>query len=105
MIRIFDHEVIELTLRERIDKRLMRCGQPDHEKISQGAKALAWHLDYFEWLLDQRPWFAGEAYSFADIAAAASLSALDYIAAIPWNDFPALREWYARIKSRPSMRF
>ena len=82
----------------------MRAGQPDFEKLSHGAKALAWHLDYFEWLLENRRWFAGETFSMADLAGAGVLSALDYIAAIPWNDFPSIREWYARMKSRPSMR-
>jgi len=100
----FEAEVTDMTLRERVDKRLQRRGQPDYERLSQGAKALAWHLDYMAWLLDKRPWLAGETYSFADIAAAAQLSALDYISATPWSDFPAIKEWYARIKSRPSMR-
>lgn len=100
----FESEVTDLTVRERIDKRLQRRGQPDYEYLSRGAKALAWHLDYMSWLLDKRPWLAGETYSIADIAAAAQISALDYIGAAPWSDFPTIKEWYARIKSRPSMR-
>ena len=43
----FEREVNDLTLRERVDKRLMRRGQPDYERFKQGADALAWHLDYF----------------------------------------------------------
>ena len=100
----FDYEVNDFTLRERIDKRLMRCGAADYEKLKQGAEALAWHLDYLSWLLDQRSWLAGERFSAADIAGAAHLSALDYIDAVPWHKFPSVKEWYARIKSRPSLR-
>jgi glutathione S-transferase len=100
----FEAEVSVFTLRERIDKRLMRRGQPDYELLKAGADALAWHLDYTSWLLDQRYWLAGDRMSVADIAAAAQLSALDYIDFVPWDKFPAVKDWYARLKSRPSMR-
>ncbi len=100
----FEAEVTALTLRERVDKRLMRRGQADYELLKAGADALAWHLDYTAWLLDQRYWLAGDRMSAADIAAAAQLSALDYIDFVPWEKFPAVKDWYARLKSRPSMR-
>lgn len=100
----FEREVVAFTVRERIDKRLMRRGQPDYDRLRQGLEALSWHMDYFNWLLDQRPWFAGEKYSAADIAAAGYMSAVDYVDAAPWEKFPAVKEWYARVKSRPSFR-
>lgn len=100
----FDGEVIDPIVRERIDKRLMRRGPPDYDVVRRGAAALAWHMDYLSWLLDQRPWFAGEKFTVADIAAAAYISAVDYVDAAPWETFPTVREWYARIKSRPSFR-
>lgn len=100
----FDREVVDYTVRERIEKRLKRSGAPDFERIDRGHTALAWHLDYFDWLLEQRPWFAGETFTAADIAAAGALSAIDYTGAMPWDKAPNVREWYARIKSRPSMR-
>ncbi|HBS36693.1 MAG TPA: glutathione S-transferase, partial [Parvularcula sp.] len=37
-------------------------------------------------------------------AAAAALSVNDYFSLVPWADFPDVRDWYARLKSRPSMR-
>ena len=100
----FEREVIEPLLRERIDKRLMRSGQPDYELVRIGAEAISWHFDYFSWLLDQRSWFAGEQFSLADIAAAAHLSAIDYVDAAPWDKFPTVKDWYAKVKSRPCMR-
>ncbi len=99
-----EHEVIDLVVRERIDKRLMRRGQPDYERLKQGSEALAWHMDYFNWLLEQRTWLAGEKYTAADIAGAAYISAIDYVDAAPWEKFPMVKDWYARVKSRPSMR-
>jgi len=100
----FEREVIGLIVRERIDKRLMRCGQADYDLLKQGKAALSWHLDYLAWLLDQRTWLAGEKFSAADIAGGAYLSSLDYVDAVPWDQFSTVKDWYARIKSRPSMR-
>jgi glutathione S-transferase len=40
----------------------------------------------------------------ADITAAAHLSVLDYMGDVPWDTARAAREWYAKIKSRPSFR-
>ena len=42
--------------------------------------------------------------SLADLAAAAHLSAIDYLGDVPWEDFPRAKEWYVRLKSRPSFR-
>ncbi|MEM8770550.1 MAG: glutathione S-transferase family protein [Pseudomonadota bacterium] len=100
----FERDVIDLIVRERIDKRLMKRGQPDYDKLRAGLEALDWHMDYFTWLIDQRNWFAGPSLSVADFAAAAYLSSLDYVGAAPWERFPIVKEWYARIKSRPSFR-
>jgi len=42
--------------------------------------------------------------ALADFAAAAHLSVLDYSGDVDWQISPPVREWYARIKSRPSFR-
>jgi glutathione S-transferase len=62
------------------------------------------HLDYIGWLTDRRAWLAGEHFSLADIAAAAELSAVDYVGDVPWDAHERARDWYARVKSRPSFR-
>lgn len=100
----FEATVIATIVRERIDKRLMRRGQPDYDLLRSGIEALDWHMDYFSWLLDQRTSFAGENFTAADIAAAAYLSCLDYVDGVPWDKHPSVREWYARMKSRPAFR-
>lgn len=45
-----------------------------------------------------------DATTIADLSLAAHLSCLDYFGDVPWQTLPATREWYARIKSRPSFR-
>jgi glutathione S-transferase len=47
---------------------------------------------------------SGRAPSLGDFAVAAQLSVLDYLGEVPWSDFPAVAEWYVRMKSRPSFR-
>ena len=49
-------------------------------------------------------WLAGDRPTFADLAAAAHISVIDYFGDIPWGDFPVAKSWYQRIKSRPSFR-
>ena len=53
---------------------------------------------------DHRRWLAGDAMTLADFAAAAHLSALDYISDVDWNRSEVVKDWYAKIKSRPAFR-
>ena len=72
--------------------------------MKDGAKKIKYHLDYIAWLLEQRSWLAGDLMSLADFAAAAHLSALDYISDVDWHRSKTLKDWYAKIKSRPAFR-
>lgn len=65
---------------------------------------LAYHLTYVAWLADQRNWLAGDDLSFADLAAGAHISCLDYLGEIDWLRFPAAKAWYQRLKSRKSFQ-
>lgn len=65
---------------------------------------LRYHLSYVGFLADQRRWLAGDAPSFADLAAAAHLSVIDYLGEIPWESHGTAKDWYQRVKSRPSFR-
>ena len=100
----FQHEVTSKLLYERVNKKVMGRGYPDSKNVQAGARAIKYHLDYMEWLLDQRRWLAGDAMSLADFAAAAHLSALDYISDVDWNRTATVKDWYAKIKSRPAFR-
>lgn len=100
----FHHEVTAKLLNERINKKVMGLGTPDSRAIKDGASRIKYHLDYMGWLLDQRRWLAGDAMTLADFAAAAHLSCLDYISDVDWNRSAVVKDWYAKIKSRPSFR-
>lgn len=100
----FDREVTQNLLYEKIFKRYTANAGPDSSAIRAGKANIRTHLGYISWLTDRRNWLAGEVLSLADLAAAAQLSAIDYIGDVPWDEFPTAKDWYVRIKSRPSFR-
>ena len=100
----FGREVTEKLVGERVMKRLSGSGQPDSTAIRAAISAVQHHLDYIGQLAEQRTWLAGDRLSYADIAAAAHLSTIDYLDAVPWDRFEPAKDWYQRIKSRPSFR-
>jgi glutathione S-transferase len=102
--RKFGQEVSGLLLEEKVIKRLLGSGNPNSSAIRAANQNIHYHLDYIGWLTDRRNWLAGENVSRADLTAAAHLSCIDYLGDVPWDDHPSARDWYARIKSRPSMR-
>lgn len=100
----FYHEVTLKLLGERVFRKLMGTGYPDSANVKAGAKAVKFHLDYMAWLLEKRRWLAGDEMTLADFAAASHLSCLDYISDVDWHRSEAVKDWYAKIKSRPAFR-
>lgn len=97
-------EVIENILEERVFKKIKGKGEPSSEALKAGRFNLDNHLKYFEWVLSQRTYLAGEYFSAADIIYAATLSSLDYLGEISWEKFEYSKKWYALLKSRPSFQ-
>ncbi|MGB8623406.1 MAG: glutathione S-transferase family protein [Paracoccaceae bacterium] len=100
----FHDEVTSKLLYERVNKKVMAQGYPDSRNVKSGAQKIKYHLDYMGWLLDQRRWLAGDVMTLADFTAAAHLSCLDYISDVDWNRSEGVKDWYAKIKSRPAFR-
>lgn len=100
----FAREVTDKILGERVLKKLTGAGQPDSRAVKDGVMRIRDHLDYMAELLDDRRWLAGDGMTLADFAAAAHLSALDYTSDVDWNRHAAVKDWYAKIKSRPAFR-
>ena len=104
----FFAEVSGPLVMERCYKRHMRIeqggGPPDTDAIRAARANIRYHLAYIGWLVRTRDWLAGERLSYADLAAAAHLSSVDYLGDVPWNEDEAAKTWYARVKSRPSFR-
>ena len=102
--RKFNDEVTDNLVGEKVMKRFLGLAEPDSRAIRAGHANLPHHLDYIAYLVERRKWLAGEQMTLADLAAAAHLSAIDYLGDVPWDSHPEAKDWYARIKSRPSFR-
>ncbi|AHK43120.1 glutathione S-transferase family protein [Ensifer adhaerens OV14] len=101
-------DVTRPLVRERIFKLQMTPdqggGAPDSKVLRTSRANIRQHMKYLSWLAGSRPWLAGDRISYADLAAAATVSVLDYLGEIDWSDAPTAKEWYQRLKSRPSFR-
>ncbi len=104
----FASEVTSYLVQEKVFKRHLPAsdggGPPDSAAIRAARSNIRYHLDYIGWLLRERNWLAGARMSFADAAAAAHLSVADYLGDVPWHENETAKNWYARMKSRPSFR-
>ena len=104
----FFAEVSGPLVMERVYKRHMRIeqggGSPDTDAIRAARANIRYHIAYIGWLVRKRNWLTGDLLSYADLAAAAHLSAADYFGDVPWEADESAKMWYARVKSRPSFR-
>ena len=100
----FNAEVTTRLIGERVFRKIKGLGYPDSGNLKAGSRAIKFHLDYMQHLLEKRRWLAGNEMSLADFAAAAHLSCLDYISDVDWHRSEVVKEWYAKIKSRPAFR-
>jgi glutathione S-transferase len=104
----FYEEASNPLVTERIYKRFMRedngGGAPAAEVMRAAKANVRYHLAYIGWLAKTRNYLAGDQLTYADLAAAAHLSAIDYLGDVPWIEDDAAKAWYARVKSRPSFR-
>lgn len=66
------------------------------QKLEAAQQRVTVILQFLEKLLDQRPYFAGEAFTLADIVAGTLVPSL------PLDSYPRLRAWSARLAQRQS---
>ena len=100
----FQKEVTVKLVDEKILKRFLNMGEPSSQAIREGIANIHYHLDYIGWIMEERRWLAGNSLTYADITAAAHLSCVDYLGDVPWDEHQPAKDWYARLKSRPSFR-
>lgn len=104
----FYGEVSNWLVTEKIFKRFMRPDQggggPEMDLVRAARANIRYHLRYIGHLVGQRNWLAGDTLSYADLAAAAHLSSVDFLGDVPWSEDEMAKHWYARVKSRPGFR-
>ena len=100
----FYADVTHPLLHEKMKKRLVLRQSPDSGALRKAMRLAHEHLDYIDWLTDNRRWLAGAQLSLADFAAAAQISVADYLGGIDWAGHEGAHGWYRVMKSRPSFR-
>ena len=104
----FFAEVSNWLVTEKVYKRFMSAeqggGAPSMEMVRAARANIRYHLHYIGYLVARRNFIAGDGLTFADLAAAAHLSCVDFLGDVPWSEDETARSWYARVKSRPSFR-
>ena len=97
-------EVNGTLLTERVNQWVRRSKTTNSAALRTGMHALKGHMTFLDALSGQRAYLAGRSLTIADLSVAAHLSAYDYFGDVPWDLTPDLKDWYSRIKSRPSFR-
>lgn len=98
----FYMDVFKPLVGEKVLKGLKVGCAPDSNLIRVGRENLKRYAGYVDWLSARRSYLGGRNLSMADLTVAAHLSVLDYLGEVPWENYPDMKMWYAKIKSRPS---
>jgi glutathione S-transferase len=104
----FFTEVSSLLVTEKVYKRYMTVeqggGAPDMDVVRVARANIRYHMRYIGYLIRSRNWLGGDSLSYADLAAAAHLSSIDFLGDVPWSEDETAKAWYVRVKSRPAFR-
>jgi glutathione S-transferase len=100
----FSAEVTAPIVFEKDIKRFFSKDSPSSVALKQTKAALDSYIKQLNLFIERRNWLAGDNFSIADISAAAHISVVDYLGGISWSAYQTLKEWYMRVKSRPSFK-
>ena len=104
----FHEEVTGYLVTEKIYKRFMTAeqggGPPDMQGSARPGPMCATTCAISATSSPRANGWRGDQLTYADLAAAAHLSVADYLGDVPWDENETARNWYARVKSRPSFR-
>ena len=101
---IFKKEVLDPIIYEKVFSRIVENIIPNSENIRAALQNLDFHAQYFNYLLDNKNYFIKDKLTYLDLLAAANLSVLDYLGLLNLKTNKNVKEWYLKIKSRPSFK-
>ena len=101
-----EDEATSYLCQEKVHKleRGSEGGAPDSQVIRAARSNMKTHMRYISYLASIRNYLGGLRLSYADLAAAAAISVMDYTGDIAWEEEEVAKAWYSRVKSRPSFR-
>ena len=101
---IFKKEVFDPIIYEKVFSRIFDNITPNSENIRAALNNLDFHIQYFNYLLNSKNYFIKDDLTYLDFLAAANFSVLDYLGLLNLKDYENIKEWYFKIKSRPSFK-
>ena len=101
---IFKKEVLDPIIYEKVFSRIVENIVPNSENIRAALQNLDFHSKYFNYLLYNKNYFIKDKLTYLDLLAAANLSVLDYLGLLNLKTNKNVKEWYLKIKSRPSFK-
>ena len=101
---IFKKEVFDPIIYEKVFSGKLDNITPNSENIRAALNNLDFHIEYFNYLLNSKNYFIRDHLTYLDFLAAANFSVLDYLGLLNLKDYENIKEWYFKIKSRPSFK-
>ena len=101
---IFKKEVFDPIIYEKVFSRIVDNITPNSENIRAALNNLDFHIQYLNYLLNGKKYFIKDQLTYLDFLAVANFSVLDYLGLLNLNSYKNIREWYFKIKSRPSFK-
>ena len=100
----FKNEVIVPLLKEKIFKRFEKNSVPNSNLIRTARSNLKYHMQYFNFIIEDNDFFIDDNLSYVDLFYGASMTVLDYIDELNFFEFEKLKNLYSIVKSRPSFK-
>ena len=101
---IFKKEVFDPIIYEKVYSRIVENITPNSENIRAALQNLDFHIQYFNYLLNNKNYFIKDELTYLDFLAAANFSVLDYLGLLNLKSYENIKEWYFKVKSRPSFK-
>ncbi len=101
---IFKREVFDPIIYEKVFSRIVDNVTPNSQNIRAAFNNLDFHLQYFNHLLNNKNYFIKDVLTYIDFLIAANFSVLDYLGLLNLKSYENIREWYFKVKSRPSFK-
>ena len=101
---LFKKEVLDPIIYEKVFSRVIENLTPNSINLRNGMQNLGFHIKYLEYLLKDKDFLVLDTITSCDFFAAANLSVLDYLGLLNLDDYPKLKVWYFKLKSRPSFK-
>ena len=101
---VFKKEVFDPIIYEKVFSRIVDNITPNSENIRAALNNLDFHIQYLNYLLNNKKYFIKDEITSLDFLAGANFSVLDYLGLLNLNSYENIREWYFKIKSRPSFK-